>query len=1195
MSADGTPDFFSSSFLDSCPQAWRADVSDRELGACRTELCAASDSEDADEDLPKCVSCERAFSIAAERAPKTLPCQHLCCFECVLASMCGPVVTCAECGAEHRLQTGDDTCAPVGDVTSMQRELASLLPTCVLVAELLELRPPTSGVCASRELSASQSSQISVTGPRMVPDTVARPEIDARESCVEALSSDTAALEPRRNGPDDTWSFENDDQFGFDAKLTSMPLKFTMRTKKLAHHDAGVAPKESLADASPSASRTLADDDDDLTLNQRRQQAQCRPQRQAEDDSNNSAGVAFMGKNAEVILKKHDDSEPVQPRSSRRPQRQHKQVQRIRSSDLVKSSVMHVNPALESASTTTKLDNDRNANPMPESPELDVPISRLYPKVKLATSQAGNADDDDLTLDQRRQRALQQQQQLALQRPSQVEGGEGITARVQTEGHDSKSKMASKLREISVDDCGEAEGDGSRRKWKNAWENSFKLLLAYKERFGHACPTQHETFEGANLGRWVQNQRSFASKGQLQSQRVSRLQTIGFMFTGSEAMRQRKIAEQEQENGTPGVLPEEIGQQGTQLAVRSRDAISCKLLETDDSRLAQHVCNNKALGAQPKVIEAFVEGVEDLPRRIESNRCKSILIDPPSEGRNEKADKVAGESQQLQDPAKDHVDVEISPSPDCDSKRQRHLTRGKTVCFDLSQPTPRKDLASVMDSASDVPLVVVANGKMEMYKGIDSSSGVNAADSRHEGQGKTNQDRLALAGARFGKKMLVRTFAAKETFSGGEQAGERKVSNTPRGICDGWLDSCALSSGPAGTRCSAARGNAAKLATDVPGEQVKTDVGHAQIARFSGLASCETLESNHTPTSILGQHFRSFSSSVFCQGDGVEKEEQRMYGTEAEVTSMITSVDERQPSAMQRYEDIAAGESDGEIVQQNQVPTTEEDCDLKETNVGNVDESQRLAVAADCHASSDRKLQKKRRIGPCPPMCCENQTNTSSTDIPAGKLKQADENLLSDNAKEHEGPSLLSPITPDTLHKPNAKATGAGAESTPRRQSGRSNFGMVPLKWWLTSPGTRGAQDNHKCPLLPRQADQAPDSDTKLSKWYRSAPLPSFDESSAPPSPVVVWTGKRSREAAGDITALRLLHLEKFKHEHGHVHVRQNHVFETGESALFLTTWRTQYRAGKLEEPLRRRLNQLGFEWDAKKARSAREALLAQA
>lgn len=233
-------------------------------------------------------------------------------------------------------------------------------------------------------------------------------------------------------------------------------------------------------------------------------------------------------------------------------------------------------------------------------------------------------------------------------------------------------------------------------------------------------------------------------------------------------------------------------------------------------------------------------------------------------------------------------------------------------------------------------------------------------------------------------------------------------------------------------------------------------------------------------------------------------------------------------------------------------------------------------------------------MGPCLSMCCENQTKTSSTDIPAGKLKHADENLLSDHAKGHEGHSLVSPITPDTLHKPNAKATGAGAESTPRRQSGRSNFGMVPVKWWLTSPGTRGAQDSHKCPLLPRQADQAPDSDTKLSEWCRSASLTSFDDSSGPPSPAVVRTGKRSREAAGDITALRLLQLEKFKHEHGHVHVRQNHVFETGESALFLTTWRTQYRAGKMEEPLRRRLNQLGFEWDAKKARSAREALLAQ-
>ena len=88
---------------------------------------------------------------------------------------------------------------------------------------------------------------------------------------------------------------------------------------------------------------------------------------------------------------------------------------------------------------------------------------------------------------------------------------------------------------------------------------------------------------------------------------------------------------------------------------------------------------------------------------------------------------------------------------------------------------------------------------------------------------------------------------------------------------------------------------------------------------------------------------------------------------------------------------------------------------------------------------------------------------------------------------------------------------------------------------------------------------------------------------------------QRSREAAWDITALRLLQLEKFKGEHGHVHVRQNDVFETSESALCLTTWHTQYRDGKLEEPLRRRLNHLGFEWGAIQAQFAREALLAQA
>ena len=90
---------------------------------------------------------------------------------------------------------------------------------------------------------------------------------------------------------------------------------------------------------------------------------------------------------------------------------------------------------------------------------------------------------------------------------------------------------------------------GEVRRRESVWENNFKLLRAYKQRFGHACPSQFETFEGANLGRWVINQRSFAKKGQLQHERVTRLQAIGFMFNGfqglkgSKAVRVRRVAQ----------------------------------------------------------------------------------------------------------------------------------------------------------------------------------------------------------------------------------------------------------------------------------------------------------------------------------------------------------------------------------------------------------------------------------------------------------------------------------------------------------------------------------------------------------------------------------------------------------------------------------------------------------------------------
>lgn len=115
-------------------------------GSLRAEACArrhfeASEWEE-DGDAPQCPQCARVFSLSAGRTPKVLPCQHLCCLECVVGSMCRSVAACAECGASHCLLALAEPGSLVEPDSSCPRELARRLPTCLILEELLSLLSP---------------------------------------------------------------------------------------------------------------------------------------------------------------------------------------------------------------------------------------------------------------------------------------------------------------------------------------------------------------------------------------------------------------------------------------------------------------------------------------------------------------------------------------------------------------------------------------------------------------------------------------------------------------------------------------------------------------------------------------------------------------------------------------------------------------------------------------------------------------------------------------------------------------------------------------------------------------------------------------------------------------------------------------------------------------------------------------------
>ena len=64
-----------------------------------------------------------------------------------------------------------------------------------------------------------------------------------------------------------------------------------------------------------------------------------------------------------------------------------------------------------------------------------------------------------------------------------------------------------------------------------SWDESFELLKAYKDEYGHCMVPRRAEYRGFNLGVWVHNQRCTHKNGKLSEERVARLDGIGFCWS----------------------------------------------------------------------------------------------------------------------------------------------------------------------------------------------------------------------------------------------------------------------------------------------------------------------------------------------------------------------------------------------------------------------------------------------------------------------------------------------------------------------------------------------------------------------------------------------------------------------------------------------------------------------------------------
>jgi ribosomal protein L7Ae-like RNA K-turn-binding protein len=62
------------------------------------------------------------------------------------------------------------------------------------------------------------------------------------------------------------------------------------------------------------------------------------------------------------------------------------------------------------------------------------------------------------------------------------------------------------------------------------WDETCALLKQFKKREGHCNVPQSHTEDEANLGKWVNNQRQLKTKEKLDSDRLKRLEEIGFKW-----------------------------------------------------------------------------------------------------------------------------------------------------------------------------------------------------------------------------------------------------------------------------------------------------------------------------------------------------------------------------------------------------------------------------------------------------------------------------------------------------------------------------------------------------------------------------------------------------------------------------------------------------------------------------------------
>ena len=225
-------------------------TSPRAAGSPSADACARLHWEPSEEDgdAPQCPQCARVFSLSAGRTPKVLPCQHLCCLECVVNSMHGFEAACAECGASHCLLAVADDGSDflVEAASSCPHELARRLPTCLILEELLSLLSPPRLPAGQATLLHSSTTSSQDGAPEAGTAGTACPRVAAPLSA--EISPHSSSQSAGARAPAAGRNRLASDEFVFDdsiAEPAALSSRFCIRMQKLPANRTA-APADSL-------------------------------------------------------------------------------------------------------------------------------------------------------------------------------------------------------------------------------------------------------------------------------------------------------------------------------------------------------------------------------------------------------------------------------------------------------------------------------------------------------------------------------------------------------------------------------------------------------------------------------------------------------------------------------------------------------------------------------------------------------------------------------------------------------------------------------------------------------------------------------------------------------------------------------------------------------------------------------------